>query len=77
MPKPGKKSVFFVDFCIVYNLKRVVWVVFVKNPDFSIGSELPASKETGFRRSQPKDTGFEPAGSLFSCLSGKHIMSRL
>ena len=33
-------------------------------------SELPASKEAGFRRSQSKDTGFEPAGSLFSCLSG-------
>ena len=32
--------------------------------------ELPASKEAGFRRRQPKDTGFEPAGSLFSCLSG-------
>ena len=32
--------------------------------------ELPASKETGFRRRQSKDTGFEPAGSLFSCLSG-------
>ena len=33
-------------------------------------SELPASKEAGFRRNQSKDTGFEPAGSLFSCLSG-------
>ena len=33
-------------------------------------SELPASKETDFRRRQSKDTGFEPAGSLFSCLSG-------
>lgn len=33
-------------------------------------SELPASKEAGFRRRHSKDTGFEPAGSLFSCLSG-------
>ena len=32
--------------------------------------ELPASKEAGFRRRHSKDTGFEPAGSLFSCLSG-------
>ena len=32
--------------------------------------ELPVSKEAGFRRRQHKDTGFEPAGSLFSCLSG-------
>ena len=33
-------------------------------------SELPVSKEAGFLRNQSKDTGFEPAGSLFSCLSG-------
>ena len=33
-------------------------------------SELPASKEAGFRRKQSKNTGFEPTGSLFSCLSG-------
>ena len=39
--------------------------------------ELPASKEAGFRRRQSKYTGFEPAGSLFSYLSGWHIMSRL
>ena len=32
--------------------------------------ELPVSKEAGFLRNQSKDTGFEPAGSLFSCLSG-------
>ena len=37
---------------------------------FTYFRELPASKEAGFRRRQSKDTGFEPAGSLFSCLSG-------
>ena len=35
----------------------------------SVG-ELPASKEADFRRRRSKDTGFEPADSLFSCLSG-------
>ena len=36
----------------------------------AIFRELPASKEAGFRRRQSKETGFELAGSLFSCLSG-------
>ena len=40
------------------------------NVDNLNDSELPVSKEAGFRRNQSKDTGFEPAGSLFSCLSG-------
>ena len=47
---------------------RYAW--YTENCTFYPWSELPASKEAGFRRSQSKDTGFEPAGSLFSCLSG-------
>ena len=40
------------------------------NLQAAVDGELPVSKEAGFLRNQSKDTGFEPAGSLFSCLSG-------
>ena len=44
----------------------------------SVG-ELPASKEAGSRRRQSKDTGFEPAGSLFPVYPGdilRHVCKR-
>ena len=82
--KTGRQHAFSIHFFVFFAFGNSEFGIWISTTRASIISfltegklffvlficELPASKEAGFRRSQSKDTGFEPAGSLFSCLSG-------
>ena len=82
--KTGRQHAFSIHFFVFFAFGNSEFGIWISTTRASIISfltegklffvlficELPASKEADFRGRQSKDTGFEPAGSLFSCLTG-------